>query len=102
MPRSNRNSRTSRDRKNAAGSDDFDLSQILLGTRQIESKRGREWNVQPMTAVNALKAYKCPGCQLEIQPGVAHIVVWPNDGIMGSESDLRSRRHWHEHCWRVS
>jgi hypothetical protein len=39
------------------------------------------------------KAYRCPGCQREILPGTAHLVVM-------SEGDLEGRRHWHTPCWR--
>ncbi|MCO5294395.1 MAG: hypothetical protein M9882_05765 [Homoserinimonas sp.] len=102
MPRSNRSKRDRGRRNTEDSGGEFDLSQLLLGSRRVESKGGRDWNVQPMSAVNAQKTYRCPGCNLEIPPGTSHIVVWPDDGIMGAESDLRSRRHWHEHCWRVS
>ena len=41
----------------------------------------------------ALKAYRCPGCDHEIPPGTGHEVVVPRDA-----PDLR--RHWHGSCWR--
>jgi hypothetical protein len=40
------------------------------------------------------KPYRCPGCDLEIRPGVWHLVVVPQDAP-------DERRHWHEGCWRV-
>jgi hypothetical protein len=43
--------------------------------------------------VTGERAYRCPGCQQVIRPGITHLVVVP-DG----EADLR--RHWHEPCWR--
>jgi hypothetical protein len=46
-------------------------------------------HVQPYEAV---KAYRCPGCDHEIPPGLGHEVVVPT-----SEPDLR--RHWHTGCW---
>lgn len=39
------------------------------------------------------KAYRCPGCQGMIQPGMSHLVVVP-------DHDPESRRHWHTPCWR--
>ncbi len=36
---------------------------------------------------------RCPGCQQLIEPGAAHLVVWPVD-------DPDERRHWHTECWR--
>ncbi|WP_290868512.1 hypothetical protein [Hamadaea sp.] len=56
-----------------------------------------DWNVRHVTAGAATKAYRCPGCDHEIPPGVAHVVAWPADG-RGDSSD---RRHWHTACWRA-
>jgi hypothetical protein len=47
-------------------------------------------HVQPYQAV---KAYRCPGCDHEIPPGLGHEVVVPLDA-----PDLR--RHWHTSCWQ--
>jgi len=47
-------------------------------------------HVQPY---EALKTYRCPGCDHEIAPGTGHEVVVPRDS-----PDLR--RHWHTGCWR--
>jgi hypothetical protein len=41
----------------------------------------------------AVKAYRCPGCDHEIPPGLGHEVVVP----LASPVD---RRHWHTGCWR--
>lgn len=38
------------------------------------------------------RAYRCPGCDHVIRPGLWHLVVVPED------PDLR--RHWHTECWR--
>lgn len=46
-------------------------------------------HVQPYEAV---KRYRCPGCDHEIEVGVGHEVVVPRDA-----PDLR--RHWHTPCW---
>jgi len=45
--------------------------------------------VQPYQAV---KRYRCPGCNQWIEPGTGHLVVVPSDA-----PDLR--RHWHHACW---
>ena len=45
----------------------------------------------------ALKTYRCPGCDHEIRPGTPHLVVWPADET-GSVAD---RRHWHRACWEA-
>jgi hypothetical protein len=46
-------------------------------------------NVQPYEAV---KTYRCPGCDHEIRPGEGHKVVVP----LQAPGD---RRHWHTGCW---
>jgi hypothetical protein len=96
MPRSNR----PRGRSNSP-TDDLDLSRVLAGRLHIEQKRDGVWNVQPLSATSAMKPYTCPGCSLEVAPGVAHIVAWRADGLMGAEDDLAARRHWHSHCWAI-
>ena len=66
-----------------------------------QQKRDGLWHVQPLSAAGATKSYTCPGCGLEIAPGIAHTVTWRADGIMGEEDDLAGRRHWHVHCWKI-
>ncbi|MDJ0335666.1 hypothetical protein QMG83_10570 [Salinibacterium sp. G-O1] len=97
MPRSNR----PRGRRSGREDDEPDLSRALAGMRRTEDKRDGIWNVQPLSAVGATKSYLCPGCGLEIAPGVAHTVTWRADGIMGEANDLAARRHWHLHCWKT-
>ena len=46
-------------------------------------------HVQPYQAV---KPYRCPGCDHEIAVGLGHEVVVPT-----LEPELR--RHWHTGCW---
>lgn len=97
MPRSNR----PRGRK----SDEpppLDIERLKAGSRRTETKRGSSYTVQPISAVGATKEYTCPGCQLIISPGVAHVVTWRMDGIMGEASDVADRRHWHTHCWKIA
>jgi len=55
-----------------------------------------------MPPSRSVKSYTCPGCGGSIEPGVAHVVVWRADGILGDAADLAARRHWHTHCWKVA
>jgi len=94
MPRSHRR------RPEARSDDSFD--RLLAGWKRTEERRGREWTVQPVSAVQAVKEYRCPGCSGMIPPRTAHVVVWRADGVMGESADLAARRHWHAHCWRIA
>lgn len=99
MPRSNR------PRGKAARDDDaeaLDLSRAIAGWRRTETRRGSSWNVQPVAASRSTKVYVCPGCGNEVEAGVAHVVVWRADGVLGDANDLEARRHWHLHCWKVA
>lgn len=49
--------------------------------------------VRHMQPYEAVKAYRCPGCDHEIPAGQGHEVVVP----VGA-ADMR--RHWHTGCWR--
>lgn len=96
MPRSNRPRGRAKD-----DDDTLDLSRVLMGRLRTEDKRDGLWNVQPVSASSATKAYLCPGCGLTIEPATAHTVTWRADGIMGAADDLAARRHWHSHCWTI-
>ncbi|MCE0507932.1 hypothetical protein V8Z69_16775 [Microbacterium aurugineum] len=80
--------------------DAFD--RLLAGWKRTETRRGAEWTVQPVSAVQAQKAYVCPGCGGQIVIGTAHLVTWRADGVLGDAADLAARRHWHTHCWRMA
>lgn len=97
MPRSNR----PRGRRPGDDEEQLNLSRALLGSRQVQDKRDGAWNVQAIAGPSATKHYVCPGCRIEIEPGIAHIVAWRADGLMGEADDLAARRHWHTHCWRI-
>ncbi|MHA3020185.1 hypothetical protein ACXPWS_07915 [Mycobacterium sp. BMJ-28] len=55
---------------------------------------GYDYHVRPVAGARAEKTYRCPGCDHEIKPGTAHVLVWPADG-----ADMDDRRHWHSPCW---
>ncbi len=38
------------------------------------------------------RAYRCPGCDQELDGGTPHVVAWP-------DGDSDDRRHWHTACW---
>lgn len=92
MPRSHR--------RRPDGPDDS-FERLLAGWKRSETRRGGEWTVQPVSALQAVKAYTCPGCGRAVAAGTAHVVVWRADGVMGDAADLAARRHWHTHCWRI-
>ncbi|MDO5750783.1 MAG: ATP/GTP-binding protein [Rothia sp. (in: high G+C Gram-positive bacteria)] len=78
-----------------------DISRILDPAPRIESDRYGDWLVQYIPAVNAQKNYICPECGRTIPPGVAHLVVWQDNHMMGRERGIEERRHWHQGCWRT-
>lgn len=94
--------RSRRRRRPDAAPGDDSFERLLAGWKRTESRRGTEWTVQPVSAARAQKPYVCPGCAYEIAPGTAHLVAWRADGVLGDRADLAARRHWHEHCWRMS
>lgn len=55
---------------------------------------GESYTVRPIAGANANKHYRCPGCDHDIRPGVAHVVVWPSE-----PGGTAERRHWHTGCW---
>jgi hypothetical protein len=81
---------------------DDSLDRLIAGWKRSEFKRGVEWTVQPISAPQAQKEYRCPGCGRAVEPGVAHVVVWRSDGVLGDAADLAARRHWHTPCWRIA
>jgi hypothetical protein len=85
VPRSNRR------RHDPGGDESFE--RLLAGWKRTEVRRGVEWTVQPVT---------CPGCGGQIDVGVAHVVTWRANGVLGDAADLAARRHWHQHCWKVA
>lgn len=97
MPRSNR----PRHQRGGGGDEAINLSRVLKGRAHTEQKRDGLWNVQPLAAASATKYYLCPGCATELAPGMAHVVSWRADGLLGEADDVAARRHWHTHCWKI-
>ncbi|WP_040788961.1 hypothetical protein [Nocardia paucivorans] len=64
------------------------FGQIETGPDGVEP-----YHVRTVPGARAVKVYRCPGCDHEISPGVAHVVAWAVDG------DADDRRHWHRGCW---
>jgi hypothetical protein len=91
-----------RNRPRGPADDGEDPPLLVAPSFRVETRRGRSWKVQPVSAVQAVKPYLCPGCGLTITEGTAHVVVWRADGVLGEAVDLEARRHWHPHCWRIS
>ncbi|MBX6767782.1 MAG: ATP/GTP-binding protein [Actinomadura rubrobrunea] len=65
--------------------------------RRVEEGPDGDWIVQAIAGANAVKSYRCPGCDQLIPPGVPHVVAWPADERGGAED----RRHWHRPCWQA-
>ena len=63
--------------------------------------------IRHMQPYQAVKAYRCPGCDQEIRPGTPHVVTWPayaRDSDLDpwdTDSAADQRRHWHTACWRA-
>jgi hypothetical protein len=81
--------------------DELDFDRIRAGVRRVETKRGHRFVVQPISEKNAQKEYRCPGCDLIVPPGQAHIVAWEEHSLFGADRGVEDRRHWHSHCWRI-
>jgi hypothetical protein len=56
-----------------------------------------DFRVRHLTGETSTKTYRCPGCDQEIKPGTAHVVVWPLEEFW-ADGD---RRHWHASCWKA-
>ncbi|WP_345628223.1 hypothetical protein [Rugosimonospora acidiphila] len=75
----------------------IDSEQLRRGAGRTQVEHDGEWAIRMIPGGTSLKAYRCPGCDQEIRPGVAHLVAWPAD----ERGDLSDRRHWHTSCWRA-
>lgn len=89
-------------RRNRVRSGDEPPPLRSAGAARTETRRGRDWHVQPISTQQAQKPYRCPGCGGAVDVGVAHVVVWRADGVLGDRADLDARRHWHHACWAAA
>jgi hypothetical protein len=101
MPRSNRPRRPKGTGRPAPAPAELDLERARSGFALRESAPDGEWSVRRITERNAAKEYICPGCHSVIPPGLAHLVVWREDSLLGAETALADRRHWHVRCWNT-
>ncbi len=72
---------------------------LSTGFGALALRSDGRWIVQSITAGRSDKTYLCPGCNRDIAPGQAHVVVWPDVPSIGSASAVDERRHWHRACW---
>jgi hypothetical protein len=87
-----------RARRAASGHPPLDVNRARGGFPARQSDDRGEWMVR--AAAPGVKAYVCPGCGQEIPPGSASVVVWAADSLLGDQTALDTRRHWHPACWR--
>lgn len=69
---------------------------------RIESKADQQWHVRSITGAASTKPYRCPGCDHMIAMATPHVVVWPLEKSLLSDSAIDERRHWHTNCWKRS
>jgi len=72
-----------------------DDASARLGPPQTQEWPDGDWVVRQVPGAAAVKTYRCPGCDQELLPGTAHVVVWPAYAPGPEE-----RRHWHNACWQ--
>ena len=98
MPRSNR----PRPRRGAAPPPAGEPVPLRgFATHGYERGADGEWHVRSVSGAAATKPYRCPGCDQEIPAGTPHVVAWPGDDLLGPQSALGARRHWHRSCWQA-
>ncbi len=84
-----------------AAAEERPVEDMTFGFPSRQSARDGEWHVRRIAGHRAEKHYTCPGCHLQIAPGVEHIVAWRADHWSGDEVAAAGRRHWHAHCWNT-
>ncbi|WGW10477.1 hypothetical protein LWF01_09975 [Saxibacter everestensis] len=99
MPRSSSSRRASKYQRPRP--EPRDLEETLAAMPRSVTAGDGEWTVQRVRGDRTSKTYRCPGCDQEIGPGVAHTVAWQSDSILGAEHALAGRRHWHNSCWQA-
>jgi hypothetical protein len=77
---------------------ELDLQRATGGRRSEEGPDG-VWTVQRVAG--SAKSYRCPGCQQPVAAGTPHVVAWRDDDLLGAETAVADRRHWHTACWEL-
>ncbi|MCW2885589.1 MAG: hypothetical protein QOE54_6847 [Streptosporangiaceae bacterium] len=95
-PRKNRRQLGGPSAGDRGGTEDPPASGWFGGFQDTEEATDGDWIVRQVAGTNATKAYRCPGCDQEIPPGIGHLVAWPADS-RGADD----RRHWHKPCWQA-
>lgn len=83
---------------------ELDPERVIRGATWVTSGPDGSWYVRSVTAAAAAKQYRCPGCDHEIAPGVAHVVAWPVEergDLAWGDGRVADRRHWHTPCWNA-
>ncbi|MEJ3657104.1 hypothetical protein WEH80_29490 [Actinomycetes bacterium KLBMP 9759] len=62
---------------------------------RAETGSDGEWLVRSIPGAQAVKSYRCPGCDQLIAAGTPHVVAWP----AAEYGSVDERRHWHNGCW---
>jgi hypothetical protein len=88
-------SRPRRAQRRKGGASPPEDDSARLGPPQRQEWPDGDWIVRQVPGAAATKLYRCPGCDQELRPGVAHVVVWPADAAAAE-----GRRHWHNACWQ--
>lgn len=99
MPRFNR-SHKKRSKKNKNNAEKTDLSLFSQSLVRNEMFQKTQWNVREVRGKADEKNYICPGCNQTISAKNPHVVVWPDNAIMGEAWAISQRRHWHSGCWK--
>lgn len=73
---------------------------LSSGHAESAIKSDGRWIVRSVAGAAATKAYRCPGCNVEIRAGTPHVVAWPDTPGLLSQSAVEERRHWHTSCWQ--
>lgn len=72
---------------------------LSAGHGTSATKNDGRWIVRSVPGAAATKAYRCPGCNQAVSPGIPHVVVWPTEPSRFAASGVEERRHWHTACW---
>ncbi|MDR1188925.1 MAG: hypothetical protein LBK95_16005 [Bifidobacteriaceae bacterium] len=94
MPRGSR-----RAKRAASPPRPLDLARARGGQpARVVVRDGRDFFVTPPGP--ATKSYACPGCGSNVVPGQTQVTAWEAESLLGAESAVELRRHWHLACWR--